>query len=153
MRLSRELNICRAELEQARSYLQGILQNTTDMIFATDVEGFLFSFSLGGEKILGFPAAELLGRKASELAIRQEELEDALRAVGEKGSVTLLDVPFKTRGGQEAFCNVSLVALRNRRGEKVGTVGICQDITRWKSLQERLKSIERFAEIGRLAAA
>lgn len=152
MRLSRELNICRAELEQARSYLQGILQNTTDMIFATDVEGFLFSFSLGGEKILGFPAAELLGRKASELAIRQDELEDALRAVGEKGSVTLLDVPFKTRGGQEAFCNVSLVALRNRRGEKVGTVGICQDITRWKSLQERLKSIERFAEMGRLAA-
>lgn len=151
-RLSRELNICRAELEQARSYLQGILQNTTDMIFATDVEGFLFSFSLGGQRILGFSPGELLGRKVSELALRQQELEEALRAAGEKGSVTLLDVPFKTRGGQEAFCNVSLVALRNRRGEQVGTIGICQDITGWKSLQESLKSLERFAEMGRLAA-
>jgi PAS domain S-box-containing protein len=152
LRLSRELNICRAELEQARSYLQGILQNSTDMIFATDVEGILFSFSLGGERILGFSAAELLGTKVSELAVKQERLQEALREAGEKGSLSLLDVPFKTKGGQEAFCNVSLVALRNRRGEQVGTIGICQDITRWKSIQESLKSIERFAEMGRLAA-
>lgn len=152
LRLSKELNVCRAELEQARSYLQGILRNTTDMIFATDVEGILFSFSLGGERILGFSAWELLGKKVSTLAIRQEELEEAMRRTKEEGSLTLLDVPFKTKDGQEAFCNVSLVALRNRRGDQVGTIGICQDITRWKNIQESLKSIERFAEMGRLAA-
>lgn len=152
LRLSRELNICRAELEQARSYLQGILGNATDMIFAADAEGILFSFSLGGERTLGFSAVELLGRKVSELALRQEELEEAMRKAGETGSFSLLDVPFRTKSGQEAFCNVSLVALRNRRGEQVGTIGICQDITRWKGIQESLKSVERFAEMGRLAA-
>ncbi len=151
-RLSRELNICRAELEQARSYLQGILQNTTDMIFATDVEGILFSFSLGGERILGFPAVELLGRKVSQLALRQEELEEAMRQAGQRGSVSLLDVGFRAKAGQEVSCNVSLVALRNRLGEQVGIIGICQDMTRWKSIQEKLAAIERLAEMGRLAA-
>ncbi len=152
LKLSRELNICKAELDQTRSYLQGILQNTTDMIFATDVEGILFSFSLGGERTLGFSAVELLGRKVSELSPRPHELEEAMRAAGEKGSVTLLDVPFITKAGGEASCNVSLVALRNRLGQQVGIIGICQDITRWKGIQESLKSIERFAEMGRLAA-
>jgi PAS domain S-box-containing protein len=151
-RLSRELAMCRAELEQARSYLQGILQNTTDMIFAADVDGILFSFSQGGERVLGFTMGEVAGKEVRQLAVRHEQLEEALAQARDRGSVTLMDVPFRARGGREVFCNVSLVSMRNRLGQHVGTIGICQDITQWKRIQEQLRGIERLAEMGRLAA-
>ncbi|MGQ9857259.1 MAG: two-component system sensor histidine kinase NtrB [Thermodesulfobacteriota bacterium] len=151
-KLDRALSVCRAELEQARSYLQGILQNATEMIFAADVEGIIISFSLGGERALGYGFPELLGRRVTELAADPMELEEVMKEAASTGSATRLDVPFRSKSGDTVYCNVSLVSLRNRQGNRVGTVGICQDITQWKRVQEQLRGIERLAEMGRLAS-
>lgn len=51
-----------------RGYLQCILQNSEDIIFAAEVDGMLISFSKGGEKVLGFSWEELIGSQVKELA-------------------------------------------------------------------------------------
>ena len=56
-----ELAGYKIELHQTRGYLQCILQNSEDMIFATEVGGMLISFSKGGEKVLGYSFMELIG--------------------------------------------------------------------------------------------
>lgn len=150
-RSQRELALCRAELEQARSYLQGILQNASDLIFATDVEGLLLFFSKGGERILGYEAWELMGRDFSELAARKSDLLDAMEEAISRGSASRLDIPLKAKDGRLVWCNVSVVAIKNRAGHRVGAVGICQDMTQWRELQARLRTVERLAEMGRLA--
>lgn len=50
------------------------------------------------------------------------------------------------------FCDVSLINLINTKGQRVGTVGVCRDISRWKKLQDDLMRIDRLAEIGRIAS-
>jgi PAS domain S-box-containing protein len=150
-RSQRELALCRAELEQARSYLQGILQNASDLIFATDVQGLLVSLSKGGERILGYKTWELVGREFSELAARRSDLLDAMEEAIVRGSASRLDIPLKAKDGRLVWCNISIVVLTNRSGQRVGAVGICQDMSQWKEFQAKLRNVERFAEMGRLA--
>jgi hypothetical protein len=44
-----ELASYKIELHKTTGYLQCILQNASDLIFATDAEGILISFSKGGD--------------------------------------------------------------------------------------------------------
>ncbi len=150
-RSKRELALCRAELEQARSYLQGILQNASDLIFATDVQGLLVFVSKGGERILGYKRWELVGREFTELAAKRSDLLDAMEEAMVRGSASRLDIPLRAKDGRLVWCNLSLVVLTNRSGQRVGAVGICQNMSQWKELQIKLRNVERFAEMGRLA--
>lgn len=148
----RELALCRAELEQTRAYLQGILQNTSEIIFATDVEGLLVSFSNGGQKVLGYTLAEILGTPAIELAWEKRRMQGGMEEAIAKGHAILMEVDLKAKDGHAVLCNIALVSLKNREGKTVGTVGICQEIGAWKELQAKVRSVERLAEMGRLAA-
>lgn len=63
-----ELASYKIELHKTTGYLQCILQNATDLIFATDAEGLLISFSKGGEKVLGYSWEEVVGRPIKAVA-------------------------------------------------------------------------------------
>ena len=147
-----ELASYKIELNKTTGYLQSILQNATDLIFATDAEGLLISFSKGGEKVLGYSWEEVVGRPIKAFAIDPESFEPVMVSCQKEGSALVLDVPFRHKDGKTVYCNASLMELTNREGQRIGTVGICQDITRWKRLQEDLIQVDRLAEIGRIAA-
>ncbi|MDY6989741.1 MAG: ATP-binding protein [Thermodesulfobacteriota bacterium] len=151
-KIIRELASYKIELHQTRAYLQCILQNTSDLIFATDAEGTLVSLSKGGEEVLGYSWIEVVGRPIKDFAEDPESFEPVMAGCLKDGCALVLDVPFRHKEGKTVYCNASLVDLINREGQRVGTVGICQDITRWKRLQEDLVQVDRLAEIGRIAA-
>lgn len=147
-----EASSSRMELHKATGYLQSILQNSNDMIFATDVDGVLISFSKGGEKVLGFSWEEVAGRPIKLFAEDPESFAHFMAASQQEGSAVRLDVPFRNKGGDTVYCNVSLINLTNREGNRVGTVGVCHDVTQWRNIQEELALVDRLAEIGRIAA-
>jgi len=151
-KVTRELASYKIELHQTRAYLQCILQNTSDLIFATDAEGTLVSLSKGGEKVLGYSWIEVVGRPIKDFAEDPGSFQPVMAGCLKDGCALVLDVPFKHKEGKTVYCNASLMDLINREGQPVGTVGICQDITRWKRLQEDLVQVDRLAEIGRIAA-
>lgn len=151
-RVTRELTSYKTELEQTRGYLQCILQNSGDMIFATDVDGIVVSFSKGGEKVLGYSWEEVAGRPIEDFAEDPVSFRHVVSACQKEGYAMALDVHFRHKDGKRVHCNASLMDLTNREGQRVCTVGICQDITQWKKLQEDLVQVDRLAEIGRLAA-
>jgi PAS domain S-box-containing protein len=151
-KVTRELTSYKIELEQTRGYLQCILQNAADMIFATDVDGILISFSKGGERVLGYSWDEVAGSPIKDFAEDPASFERLMAACQEEGCAAALDVRFRHKEGERIHCNVSLMDLKNREGERVCTVGICQDMTQWKKLQEDLVRVDRLAEIGRIAS-
>jgi len=151
-KLKQEVTSHKIELHQARGYLQCILQNSADMIFAMEVGGMLISFSKGGEKVLGYSLFELVGSQVKDLAIDPALFEQLLNTSQEDGSSRQSNLPFRHKNGNTVFCHVSLINLTNREGLRVGTVGVCRDITLWKKLQDDLVRIDRLAEIGRIAA-
>jgi len=151
-RVKQELAGYKIELHQTRGYLQCILQSSEDIIFATEVGGMLISFSKGGEKVLGYTWEELVGRDIKDLAENPLLFQKFISSSLQGGITTHLDLPFRHKEGKSIYCNVTLINLTNREGQRVGTVGVCRDITLWKKLQEDLVQIDRLAEIGRLAA-
>ena len=151
-KISRELSSHKIELHQTRGYLQCILQNSNDMIFATDVDGILVSFSKGGEKVLGYRWQEVAGNFIKHFAVDPEDFERLIRTSQTQGSAVRLELPFRHKDGHTVYCDVSLITLTNTKGQNVGLVGVCRDITAWKKLQEDLIRVDRLAEIGRIAA-
>jgi PAS domain S-box-containing protein len=122
------------------------------MIFAAEVGGMLISFSKGGEKVLGFSWEELIGSQVKELAEVPASFEQFLNTSQQEGRSVQSDIAFRHKEGGTVYCNVSLINLTNREGLRIGTVGVCRDITLWKQIQEDLVRIDRLAEIGRIAA-
>jgi PAS domain S-box-containing protein len=151
-KVTQELSSHKIELHQTRGYLQCILQNSNDMIFATDVDGMIVSFSKGGEKVLGYTWEEVAGYYIETFAEDPESFEEVMADSQEKGSAVRLEFPFKHKEGHTVYCDVSMINLTNTKGQRVGTVGVSRDITRWKKLQDELIRIDRLAEIGRVAA-
>ena len=151
-KVTRELASYKIELHHTKSYLHSILQNSSDMIFATEVSGILISFSKGAEKILGYTLGEVIGRPAADFAEDREAFSKMLVACQEKGSAMAPDVYFRNKAGERVHCYASLISLTNREGELVGIVGVCRDITQWKKLQDDLVQVDRLAEIGRIAS-
>ena len=151
-KVRQELASYKIELYQTRGYLQCILQNSEDMIFATEVGGMLISFSKGGEKVLGYSFAELIGTYIKDLAENPVSFENFFNSSGQNGPTVQLDLAFRHKDGGTIYFNVSLINLTNREGQIVGKVGVCRDITLWKKIQEDLVRIDRLAEIGRIAA-
>jgi PAS domain S-box-containing protein len=151
-KIFQELSSHKIELYQTQAYLHCILQNSQDLIFATDVDGIVLSFSKGGEKVLGLAREEVAGRPVSSLVQDPQSFEAFLAESIKEGNASRLEVPFRRKDGESVYCNVSLISLLNRKDQRVGTVGICRDITMWKKLQEELILVDRLAEIGKIAS-
>jgi two-component system NtrC family sensor kinase len=151
-KISQELASNKIELHQARGYLQGILKNSNDMIFATDVDGILVSFSKGGEKVLGYTWEEVAAHPIKDFSQNPHSFVELIGTSQAEGGAMRLEFPFRHKDGNIVYCDVSLINLNNTQGQRVGTVGVCRDITRWKKLQEELIQIDRLAETGRIAS-
>ena len=140
-KVTRELESYKIELHQTRGYLHCILQNSSDMIFATDVTGIVISFSKGAEKVLGYSLGEVIGRPISDFAEDTNALDSVMKSCHIDGCALTLDFHFLHKEGHTVHCHASLMSLTNRSGNIVGTVGVCNDITQWKKLQDPKRSM------------
>jgi two-component system sensor histidine kinase PilS (NtrC family) len=59
---------------------------------------------------------------------------------------------FRRRDGREVPLGISFWAVRSGRGELAGIIGVFQDLSTIKEMEERMRQADRLAAIGRLAA-
>ncbi len=140
------------DILRAHDFLRSVLQHSHDMIFVTDVHGFLISFNKGGEQALGYTQEEIVGTLLKDLAQDPEELLKLLEDSRKESSAVSMDFSFLHKEGHPVYFNISLIDLKNAEDKSIGTVGICHNITRWKKLEEDLVRVDRLAEMGRIAA-
>ncbi|HQP97307.1 MAG TPA: PAS domain S-box protein [bacterium] len=78
--------------------------------------------------------------------------EEAIRkARGKEGISWKADVRVETRSGEERWLANCAVQVRDDTGRVVGSLGILQDITERKRLEERFRQAQRMESVGRLA--
>lgn len=152
-KISHEVSTLKTDLHLTREYLNSILRNSDEMIFTTDVEGALTSFSMGGEEILGYNFVEVKGSHIKDLVCDPTSFEKLMSTSLENGKTIRQEESFRHKEGHTVYCDVSLISLTNTDGQMVGIIGVCRDITSSKKLQEELIRIDKLAEIGRMASA
>ena len=148
-KVSRELPESKTESIEAEEILRCILQNTNDLVFATDLNGAIVSFSKSAEEVLGYRGEQIKGKHSKELAKDSVEFERMTGGLFEDGMVNRSDFPFRHADGHPVYCDVSFVALKDSKGKSAGCVVIARDITEWKRFQEELIRVDRLAEVGR----
>ena len=127
------------ELEESLGYLQGVLDDSQDMIATTDNRGRIVKFSKGGGRILGYRVDEVIGRNAAEFYVDKEERTKILEALKEEGAVYNYETKLQKKDGSHVDISLTISRLRDKAGNIIGTVGVSKDITEEKQLREKLK--------------
>jgi two-component system sensor histidine kinase PilS (NtrC family) len=126
-----------------------ILESIDSGVFTTDVAGRVTSFNRRAEEIVGYAEADVRGRfwwevfgwpaSFGEKGLPPSDLPRRIEEVG------------RHRDGSPLILGMSLSAL-HVRGECTGAVGVFQDITPLKKMEEVVRRKQWLATIGEMSA-
>jgi PAS domain S-box-containing protein len=142
------------ELRDAREYLEGIVENSADLIITVNPQGLIQTFNRGAEQALGYEREELIGQRIELLFADPRERDVAITKLLKSGDdVTNYETRFLTKDKKVRSVLLTLSRQRDRDGAPIGTIGISKDITNEKDLQIRLAHSEKAAAIGQAVTA
>ncbi|MFH1845316.1 MAG: PAS domain-containing protein [bacterium] len=147
-----ELQAKDEKLSETQKLLEGVLENSRDLIFLADPNGRLLSVNRALEQSLGYEPGQLNGHPVSELFTDTDVQQEMLTLALTEGHVAQYEVAFKHRHDDPVICNVSLTAIDDPDGNPIEIMGICRDITTRLQLKADLVRTERLAAIGKMAA-
>jgi two-component system, NtrC family, sensor histidine kinase PilS len=139
------------DLTQLQAFHENVVQSMSGGLFTTDLEGRVTSFNRAGEEITGFNKEEILGKSWMELFSKKDSKVIDYH-------LEMADAPFRfdtesqQKDGSPLLLGVTLAPLIDDRGRKNGMVGMFQDLTKIRAIEEEMKKRERLASIGELAA-
>ena len=140
-------------LREAAEYLEGIVENTADMVITVNRAGTIQTFNRGAEEALGYEREKVIGTRIETLFADPQEREKALTRLQTRDNVSNWRTRFKTRDGDIRHVLLTLSRLKDRKGHIIGTLGISKDITVEMDLQKKLIQSEQAAAIGRAVTA
>jgi len=118
-------------------FLSTILENVTDSVIVTDLEGRIQYWNHGAEVLFGYTAAEMMGRTCADL---YTENGPARYAEGIKRILDGTDYVGEWRGrrkdGSAVWIDLVTRMMRDERGEAVGFIGVSSDATRRKQAEQ-----------------
>ena len=135
-------------ISETQTYLKNVLDNSADIIITTDIDGRIVEFNKGASRIMGYPKAEIIGKKVEDMWVRPEERSQILLMLEKDGYLSNHETQLKTRDGRVIDVNLTLAYIRNASDGVLGTVGVSKDITEKKKLERAVE--ERNLELQEL---
>lgn len=144
----------RRRAEEARMLLASIVESSEDAIVSRDLNGTITSWNSAAAALYGYTAEEAIGQPASLTMPRHAEGELVLaKEMAEKGeSLRRLETKRVAKDGHTIDVSVTASPIYNFGGQLVGTASIAHDITVQKHTEDALRTSEKLAATGRLAA-
>jgi len=139
----------KADLEERKEYLESILKYANELIFTLDVQGN-FTFINPKIKEWGYDERELIGQPLISILFdkRQENVDqiihDGFRKIFE------MEVLDKHKNVRSVLLSTSLV--KNKEGQLMSVLGVANDVTELRRLEQKLVQSDRLASIGQLVA-
>ena len=127
---------------------------TEDLIVATDPAGVVTVFNAGAERMLGYRAADVVGRlspliwhDAAEVAGRAAELGvspgfDVFACPARHGSPDTREWTFVRRDGSRLVAQLTVTPVVDARGVLSGYLGIARDVTDRQRMEAALRRAE-----------
>jgi diguanylate cyclase (GGDEF)-like protein/PAS domain S-box-containing protein len=129
-------------------YFESILQDSTDIIFTLDTEGFILKFNRGAQMHFGYTQEEIVGKPLTCLFVNESDHQKILSNVLLSGKTVNEEIPLKTNTGGIILVNLSMSEMKNDNNQIIGLVGTAKDITEKKSLEmELLKKNELLSKL------
>ncbi|HZP06482.1 MAG TPA: PAS domain S-box protein [Terracidiphilus sp.] len=144
----------RKEAEEAQRRLAVIVKCSDDAIISKDLNGIVTSWNPAAEKLFGYTAQEMIGLPITAIIPPelQHDEQDILAAIGRGHTIDHFDTIRLTKSGERIQVSVTISPVRDENGNIVGAAKIARDITRQKQTEQAVRTTERLAAVGRLAA-
>ncbi len=135
---SSKIRLSARRSQNKANYFESILQDSSDIIFTIDVDGFILKFNKGAEANFGYSQMEIVGKPFRKLFINEADEQKVYDLVLREGRVTNLEFAMKTAEGEPIFVNLSVSEMKNDTGKIIGLVATCKNITEKKKLEQEL---------------
>lgn len=144
----------RREAEEARRRLAAIVESSDDAIASKDLNGIVTSWNKSAERMFGYKAAEIIGKPV--LLIIPPELhrdEDMILSKIRRGErIEHFETVRVTKSGERIDVSLTISPVKDRNGNVIGAAKIVRNITENKKIEHALRTTEKLAAAGRLAA-
>ena len=120
--------------------LVDIMRSSDDAIIGTDVEGLIFAWNEGAQRIYGYPAEEIKGRHFSPLIPpdRRQEIDAMLEKVRRGEHVDAFEARRVAKDGSVLHLSTVISPIRDPFGQITGASIITRDITHARLAEEAL---------------
>ncbi|KPK87352.1 MAG: hypothetical protein AMS27_02630 [Bacteroides sp. SM23_62_1] len=131
------------EVQIEKAYFEQLFENSPEIIVLTDIEGHLIKVNNEFEKLFGYTAEEILGKKIDDLIAPDDHYDEAIsisKRVGKGEKVILETIRQDNKGNQ---IHVSLLGTPIEiGGGQVGVYGIYRNISEQKKARLALEASE-----------
>ncbi|MFG0329726.1 MAG: PAS domain S-box protein [Phycisphaerales bacterium] len=131
----------RRQAAQRLEFQAKLLENLTESVVATDIDGRVTYWGRGAEALFGFTEEEAVGRRIETLIVTEEEEEeerDRMQEVIERGEWTG-EYMLRRKNGEAFWSHTVISLVTNERGEPIGFIGIDRDISERRDWEEALR--------------
>jgi diguanylate cyclase (GGDEF)-like protein/PAS domain S-box-containing protein len=119
-------------------YFESILQDSTDIIFSVDTDGFILKFNRGAQIHFGYSQEDIVGKPLNYLFVNESDERKILGSVLLSGKSVNEEIPMKTKTGEIILLNLSMSEMKNDNSQIIGLVVTAKDITEKKKLEMEL---------------
>lgn len=130
-----------ADLVELSHFNKEVVDNVTSGLLTTGQDGKVLFFNKAAEEITGINRGSAFGKELSSIFPFLGGRYAGNRA---EGAVVA--------GGAEKIIGITVSPMLNSAGTQTGYIGIFQDLTQIKSMQEEMRRKEKWAAIGELSA-
>lgn len=138
-----------SDSEEKMLQLAAIINSSEDAILSKDLDGVITSWNPAAEELLGYKAAEILGKQVTVIIPPElhEEENRIIRLVKMGRHIKHYQTTRLDKNNKKIVVLLSISPIRNQAGELMGISSIMHDITdRISAEQKARESDERFAK-------
>lgn len=142
------------EYKENQAFLDSIIENIPDMIFVKDAKELRFiRFNKAGEDLLGFKKSDLLGKNDYDFFPKDQADFFTSRdrsVLDHKVLVDIPEEPIDTKFKGKRILHTKKIPILDDKGEPRYLLGISEDITDRKKMEEGIRVIEELRELDRM---
>jgi len=140
--------------DEIQMKLAAIVESSDDAIASKDLRGIVTSWNAAAERILGWKADEIIGKPITTVIppeLQGDEVE-ILRKIQAGERIEHFETVRVSKSGERIDVSLTISPVRDPDGTIIGAAKILRDVTLQKRLEAALRTTERLAAVGRLAA-
>ena len=134
--------------------LAAIVESSNDAIVSKDLNGIVTSWNPAAERIFGYTAEEMIGRSIRTVIPPelQHDEERILATIARGERIEHFETTRLTKTGKRIDVSLTVSPVKDETGRIVGAAKIARDVSEQKKAEHALRTTERLASVGRLAA-
>ena len=141
------------ELEESEEFLNTIIEHIPMLIFVKDAESLRFiRFNKTAERLKGTDQEMALGKTDFDIFPRKEAEEFVAKDREALNTNTVIDIPeemIRTGNNVKRLYRTRKIPIMDREGRPLYLLGISEDITERKKMEELLLQARKMESIGR----